>query len=132
MTTLPAATPSEISGLIRCHAVFLPGDPSRTGRIAFWHPGSPEEAPPAGPGSAEDLTVVVPEGPGVTVRTVRATLIPVDRAVPVLTRARAAHAADRGDTEAAAAFWGTASVLALQLAARGRLLPGLTSSDHDA
>ncbi|WP_235978281.1 DEAD/DEAH box helicase [Streptomyces lycii] len=132
MTMLPAATPSEISGLVRCPAVFLPGDPARTGRVAFWQPERPDEAPAAAPGTPEDLTVVVPDGPGVVTRPVRAVLLPVDRAVPVLTRARAAHAAGPPGADPAAAFWGTAAVLALQLAARGRLLPGLTATDHDA
>lgn len=53
-------------------------------------------------------------------------MLPVRDALPVLTRARAAQA------DEAAAFWGAAAVLALQLAARGRLLPGLNASDHDA
>ncbi|MBI0295747.1 hypothetical protein JBE04_15045, partial [Streptomyces sp. PRKS01-29] len=59
MTPPSAATPSDIAELSRCTAVFLPGDPARTGRMAFWRP---DGAPPSGPatGSAEELTVVVP------------------------------------------------------------------------
>ncbi|WP_329126632.1 DEAD/DEAH box helicase [Streptomyces sp. NBC_01465] len=122
MHRLPLATPSQITELSRCSTVFLPSDPSRTGRIAFWHPDSTE--PPEGPGSVEDLTVVADDA---TPCSVRALLLPVRDALPVLTRARAsAHASP------AAAFWGTAAVFALQLAARGRLLPGLTATDHDA
>ncbi|MGW2368859.1 DEAD/DEAH box helicase [Streptomyces sp. NPDC001667] len=123
MTPPLAATPSEISRLVQCSAVFLPGDPARTGRVAFWRP---DEEPPAAPGSVAELTVVVDDGTGVSTTTVRAVVMPVREAVPVLTRARAARA------DEAAAFWGTAAVLALQLAARGRLLPGLTATDHDA
>ncbi|MBI0385194.1 ATP-dependent helicase, partial [Streptomyces albiflaviniger] len=37
-----------------------------------------------------------------------------------------------GQCDPATAFWGAAAVLALQLAARGRLLPGLSATDHDA
>ncbi|MEU1038481.1 DEAD/DEAH box helicase [Streptomyces sp. NPDC005907] len=59
--------------------------------------------------------------------TVPAALLPVRAALPVLTRARAVPQAHR-----ATAFWGAASVFALQLAARGLLLPGLTADDHDA
>ncbi len=66
-----------------------------------------------------------PDG-AVRVRTVPAVVLPVRDALPVLTRARAARA------DGAAACWGAAAVLALQLAARGRLLPGLTPADHDA
>ncbi|PSJ27979.1 ATP-dependent helicase, partial [Streptosporangium nondiastaticum] len=123
MTPPSAATPSEISRLAHCSAVFLPGDPARTGRVAFWLPGS---EPPASPGGVEDLTIAVADGDGVATTTVRAAVLPVRDAVPVLTRARAARA------DEAAAFWGAAAVLALQLAARGRLLPGLSATDHDA
>ncbi|KUJ69026.1 helicase SNF2 [Streptomyces albus subsp. albus] len=118
-----AATPSEIAELVRCTAVFLPGDPARTGRIALWRPDGPT---PTGLGPVEEVTVVVPDGTGVAIRPVPALLLPVAEALPVLTRARAAG------TDPAAAFWGAAAVLALQLAARGRLLPGLTATDHEA
>ncbi len=123
VTPPSAVTPSDVSLLARCQAVFLPGDPARTGRVAFWLPDG--EAPLAH-GAVERLTVAVPAGADVTTTTVRATLLPVREALPVLTRARAARA------DEAAAFWGTVAVLALQLAARGKLLPGLTDTDHDA
>ncbi|UQA91675.1 DEAD/DEAH box helicase [Streptomyces halobius] len=75
-----------------------------------------------------DLPVAVPDEDGeISVCPVPAVILPVSDAVPVLTRARAAR-----DADPAAAFWGAASVLALQLAARGRLLPGLSPADHDA
>ncbi|WP_443075996.1 DEAD/DEAH box helicase [Streptomyces sp. NBC_01716] len=116
----PAATPSQIAELARCDALFLPADPARAGRIAFWHPDGtalPDR-------SVDDLTVV---GDDVRPRTVPAVSLPVRDALPVLTRARTvAHASP------AVAFWGAASLLALQLAARGRLLPGLSAAGHDA
>ncbi|MEU6018071.1 DEAD/DEAH box helicase [Streptomyces sp. NPDC047515] len=122
MHRLPAATLSEISALSGCSVVFLPADPSRTGRIAFWHPDG--SSPPDAPGSVEELTVA---GADARVHAVPALLLPVRDALPVLTRARtSAHASG------AAAFWGAATLLALQLAARGLLLPGLTVTDHDA
>ncbi|MFE7462936.1 SNF2-related protein [Streptomyces sp. NPDC057499] len=122
MHRLPAATLSEISALSACSVVFLPDDPARTGRIAFWHPDG--SGPPDGPGSVAELTVV---GPDVQPYAVPARLLPVRDALPVLTRARAsAHASG------AAAFWGAAALLALQFAARGLLLPGLSATDHDA
>ncbi|MFJ1844897.1 DEAD/DEAH box helicase [Streptomyces sp. NPDC088146] len=122
MHRLPAATLSEISALSGCSVVFLPADPSRTGRIAFWHPDG--SSPPDAPGSVEELTVF---GADARVYVVPARLLPVRDALPVLTRARgSAHASG------AAAFWGAAALLALQLAARGLLLPGLTATDHDA
>ncbi|MFC5721528.1 DEAD/DEAH box helicase [Streptomyces gamaensis] len=123
MTPLPAASPSGISLLARCSALFLPGDPPRTGRVAFWRP---DGEPPAAPGPVEDLTLAVPDGADVALTTVRAAVLPVREALPALTRARAAR------SDEAASFWGAAAVLALQLAARGRLLPGLSATDHDA
>lgn len=106
--------------------MFVPADPSRTGSVAFWHPDG--DAPPVvASGSAEDLAVVLPVGEGVDLVTVPAVLLPVRAALPVLTRARAAAQAHR-----ATSFWGAAAVLALQFAARGLLLPGLTAGDHDA
>lgn len=129
MPTLPAATPSEISGLALCSAVFLPGDPPRTGRIAFWHPAG--AGPPAGPGGDDalsDLTVAAAGAHGgARTHVVRARLLPVRDALPVLTRVRVSE-----DASPATGFWGAAAVLALQLAARGLLLPGLTATDHDA
>ncbi|WP_328766466.1 DEAD/DEAH box helicase [Streptomyces sp. NBC_00286] len=122
----PAATPSEISELARCCAVFVPAEPARTGSVAFWHPDG-DGPPVVESGSAEELTVVLPGDDGVELVTVPAVLLPVRAALPVLTRARAAAYAHR-----AAAFWGAAAVLALQLAARGLLLPGLSAADHDA
>lgn len=105
--------------------MFVPADPSRTGSVAFWHPEG-DSPPVVASGDAEDLTVVLPTDAGVELVTVPAVLIPVRAALPVLTRARAAAQAHR-----ATAFWGAAAVLALQFAARGLLLPGLTAGDHD-
>jgi superfamily II DNA or RNA helicase len=120
--TLSPITESTITDLTRCSAIFVPGDPARTGLIAFWRPDGGE--PPAAPGSLEPLTVV---GDDARVHRVQALLMPVRDALPALTRARA-----RADACPATAFWGAAALLALQLAARGLLLPGLTATDHDA
>ncbi|WP_412180654.1 DEAD/DEAH box helicase [Streptomyces sp. ADMS] len=106
--------------------MFVPGDPARTGSVAFWRPDG--DAPPdVAAGTVDDLTVILAGDLGVERTRVRAVLLPVRAALPVLTRARAAAQAHR-----ATAFWGTAAVLALQLAARGLLLPGLSTGDHDA
>ncbi|QCX80883.1 ATP-dependent helicase HepA [Streptomyces sp. YIM 121038] len=123
---LPAVTPSEISELSQCSVVFVPGDPGRAGHVAFWHLDGDAPPTPAA-GTAQDLTVALPDDDGVRLHDVPAVLLPVRVALPVLTRVRAASGA-----HPTAAFWGTAAVLALQLAARGLLLPGLTDSDHDA
>ncbi|NEA15611.1 ATP-dependent helicase, partial [Streptomyces halstedii] len=113
MHSFPVATLTETDGLSRCPAVFLPADPARTGLMAFWDQDG--GAPPGGPGSTREITVV---GDDARPRTVPALLVPVGHALPVLTRART-----RPDASPAAAFWGAAAVLALQFVARGLLLP---------
>ncbi|MBA2813010.1 DEAD/DEAH box helicase [Streptomyces sp. KM273126] len=126
MQRTPATTPTEIAGLACCCAVFVPADPARTGHVAFWRPdGAAPPVPTAG--STGAVTVVVPGDQDVETVTVPTVLLPVRAALPVLTRARAAAGAHR-----ATAFWGAAAVFALQLAARGLLLPGLSATDHDA
>ncbi|MFF9017055.1 DEAD/DEAH box helicase [Streptomyces sp. NPDC014870] len=107
----------RLDELVRCSTVFLPADPPRAGRIAFWSPEHP-------PTSADHLTVVADD---VRPRTVPAVLVPVRDALPLLTRARFSD-----EASPAAAFWGAASLLALRLAAQGLLLPGLTGTDRDA
>ncbi|MFD8545283.1 DEAD/DEAH box helicase [Streptomyces sp. NPDC059649] len=136
MTFTPTVTPAQLTGLARCPAVFLPSDPPRAGRIAFWRPdGEPVAATLTEEGAAdgrgpvvERLDVVLPaEDGGVEVGEVPALVLPVAGAMPVLTRLRAGRS-----THPAAAFWGAAAVLALQLAARGRLLPGVSPEGYDA
>lgn len=141
MTSLPAFTAAQLAELARCAAVFLPSDPPRAGRIAFWRPdgeavgdanGADDADDAAGGGEggpvAEQLAVAVPDEDGeVSVCTVPALMLPVADAVAALTRARAA----RG-THPAAAFWGAAALVALQLVARGRLLPGVSPGGFDA
>ncbi|MER6163322.1 DEAD/DEAH box helicase [Streptomyces violaceorubidus] len=119
-------TPSEISALVDCCAVFLPGDPARTGTVAFWRPDG--EAPGIVPaGTAGNLTVVLQDDDGVEAVSVPAVLLSVRAALPVLTRARA-----RVDGHRASVFWGAVAVEALHLVARGLLLPGLSATEHDA
>ncbi|MFC9912870.1 DEAD/DEAH box helicase [Streptomyces sp. NPDC059862] len=114
-------------------AVFLPAPLPRAGRVAFWDPqnGSPAFSAPAAapPSGAErmDLTVVRHHGAGVRRRRTPALTLPVGEALPLLVRARHDPAA-----HPATACWGAAALHALRLAARGRLLPGLTPTGHDA
>ncbi|MET8034821.1 DEAD/DEAH box helicase [Streptomyces sp. NPDC005345] len=126
MQRIPAVDAAEISELARCCAVFVPADPPRSGSVAFWCPDG-ESPPSVTSGSVGDLTVALPVGDEVETVSVPAVLLPVRAALPVLTRARAATQAHRS-----IAFWGAAGVLALQFAARGLLLPGVTADDHDA
>ncbi|AWZ18546.1 hypothetical protein DRB96_38800 [Streptomyces sp. ICC1] len=128
-----------MSGLISSHAVFLPAEPPRAGRIAFWQPDPDADADAdadadlqglrhelqglTGPGTLQELTVVAADLRTVTVS---ALVLPVADAVALLTRVRAAASAG------AAPFWGAAALLALRLAARGLLLPGVSPAGYDA
>ncbi|MEU1012767.1 DEAD/DEAH box helicase [Streptomyces sp. NPDC005890] len=111
---------------VRLASVYLPAALPREGRLAFWSPdGDPV---PAGTGRApQELTVVRPHGAGVRRRQVPALTLPLAEALPLLVRARRDPAA-----HPATACWGAAALHALRLAARGRLLPGLTPGGHDA
>ncbi|WP_327308128.1 SNF2-related protein [Streptomyces sp. NBC_01298] len=112
-----------ISGLIPCSAVFLPAEPARDGRIAFWPPDPDEVLHLEGRGTTEQLTVVTPD---LRHTSVTALVLPLAEALPLLTRVRSAASAG------AAPFWGAAALLALRLAARGLLLPGLSPAGYDA
>ncbi|MGR8011183.1 DEAD/DEAH box helicase [Streptomyces hypolithicus] len=109
----------------RAAAVFLPAALPREGGVALWAPDGD-----ALPGATTEITVVRRHGitgTAVRRRTVPAVLLSVQDALPLLARARqdpAAHPAAR--------CWGAAALHALHLAARGRLLPGLTDGDCDA
>ncbi|MEV0120079.1 DEAD/DEAH box helicase [Streptomyces sp. NPDC050703] len=118
-----------------CAAVFLPAEVPREGRIAFWRPdggelpGSGGPAGGSGPGETwaggrGEIAVARKHGKGARARTVPALFLPVAEAVPPLLRAARPHPA--------AACWGAAARHALHLAARGRLLPGVTAGDFDA
>ncbi|WP_210571824.1 DEAD/DEAH box helicase [Streptomyces sp. GESEQ-4] len=114
---------------LRLAAVFLPAPVPRESRIAFWDPeGDIGGDFPSGDGIGRtELTVVRRHGTGVRRRPAPALSLPVGEALPLLVRARRDPAA-----HPATACWGAAALHALRLAARGRLLPGLTPSGHDA
>ena len=108
-------------GLAGCAVVFRPADPPREGRVCFWEPDDGEL--PLGAGEQSRLELVVDS----ELVTVRAVELPVAEAVPLLGRARQTAGA-----HSSAAFWGAASLAALQLVARGKLLPGVSPDGHDA
>ncbi|MFC8920334.1 DEAD/DEAH box helicase [Streptomyces sp. NPDC057116] len=110
--------------LTRCAALFEAADPPRAGTVVFWDAeGVP---PPAGEAGEADV-VTVEDGVPVT-RTVPVVRLSVADALPVL--ARAARPGE--GAHPAAAFWGAAAGIALHLAARERLLPGVTRGGYDA
>jgi superfamily II DNA or RNA helicase len=123
MTHLSA---DQADALARCDVVFEPAEPPRTGSIAFWHADT--EPLPEGVGQLGDVTVVLPRGDGMSTEPLPAIRLPVGDAVPVLARARRQD----GKASPAAAFWGGATLLALHLIARQRLLPGLSAEGFDA
>ncbi|WP_432156440.1 SNF2-related protein [Streptomyces sp. bgisy153] len=114
---------------VRLAAVFLPAALPREGRMAFWAPdGDPLPALPDGePAERTELTVVRRHGAAVRRKPAPALSLPLDRALPLLVRARHDPLA-----HPATACWGAAALHALRLTARGRLLPGLTPTGHDA
>ncbi|MFB7188911.1 DEAD/DEAH box helicase [Streptomyces sp. NPDC056230] len=142
MTTAQQQSDASAVRLLSCAAVFLPASLPRDGRVAFWDPdGGPLPEPgdfsgyAADPGGsvpdvvAREITVVRGHGRenGIRRCAVPAVLMAVTDALPLLVRARhqrSAHPATR--------CWGAAALQALNLVARGRLLPGLTGEDHDA
>ncbi|CAM5427404.1 DEAD/DEAH box helicase OS=Streptomyces alboniger OX=132473 GN=CP975_08510 PE=4 SV=1 [Streptomyces alboniger] len=107
---------------LRLAAVFLPAPLPRDGRVAFWDPEDGEL-----PVAHTEITVVRRHGAGVRRRTAPALSLPLGEALPLLVRARRDRAA-----HPATACWGAAALHALRLTARGRLLPGLTATGHDA
>ncbi|MGV9230270.1 DEAD/DEAH box helicase [Streptomyces nigra] len=124
MSSAPATTVSTDESVppVRLAAVFLPAPLPREGRIAFWDPrGGPLPSPDG------ELTVVRPHGSTVRRRTTPSLTLPLIEALPLLVRARHDPAA-----HPATACWGAAALHALRLTARGRLLPGLTPTGHDA
>ncbi|MFF5284578.1 DEAD/DEAH box helicase [Streptomyces sp. NPDC013171] len=129
----PAREPvPEAPELLRHSAVFVPADPPRAGRIAFW---SPDDEPLPDVRDADDghdshpgdTAITVVDGDSLQLVTVAARSLSVRDALPFLARARFSDVASP-----ATAFWGAASLFALDLVARGLLLPGLTPADHDA
>lgn len=114
---------------VRLAAVFLPSPVvPREGRVAFWDPDGERALPEAEEGVEQtELTVVRRRGAGVRRGPTPALTLPIEAALPLLVRARRDPAA-----HPATACWGAAALHALRLAARGRLLPGLTAAGHDA
>ncbi|HET9380649.1 MAG TPA: DEAD/DEAH box helicase [Streptomyces sp.] len=122
-----AARPGAPAGPVpaRLAAVFLPAPLPRRGTVAFW---DPEGAPlPDATADRTQLTVVRRHGTGARRGTAPALTLPVAQALPLLARARHDPAA-----HPATVCWGAAALHALRLTARGRLLPGLTPTGHDA
>ncbi|MEU5256790.1 DEAD/DEAH box helicase [Streptomyces longwoodensis] len=123
----PVTASAPASVPVRLAAVFLPAALPREGRIALWDPSDGPLPTPEGEVEHTELTVVRRHGSSVRRRQAPALSLPLDRALPLLVRARRDPTA-----HPATACWGAAALHAVRLAARGRLLPGLTPTGHDA
>ncbi len=102
-------------------ATFLAGDPPRDGRLAFWGPGH-ESAP----GRAAEVELVLPAGRSVRRTRVAARVAPVR---DVLDRLAGPMPAGASPSVRA---WAAAARAALDLAARGRLVPARSAAGWDA
>ena len=99
-------------------ATFVPGDPAREGWLAVW---------PVGPDEADDeLELVLPAGSRVRRRTVPVARWALDDALPVLVDL----AAD-ADVSMSVRAWAAAARDAVELVARGRLMPMLSPAGFD-
>jgi superfamily II DNA or RNA helicase len=112
----------------RFAVVFQPGDPPRAGTVSFYDPAG--HALPEGfddLGEPGELDVALPLDGPVAAWTVPVCAVPVGDAIRHLVALR-----DAEEVTPAAAFWSAAAVTGLHLAARGRLLPGVSPEGHDA
>ncbi|MFB7375831.1 DEAD/DEAH box helicase [Kitasatospora purpeofusca] len=112
-------------------AAFEPADPPRNGRMRFWRPNVtlafPDELPEGVEESAGQETAVVRhQANGVRSSRVPCWSMPVDLALPLLSRARL-----RGTGDEACRFWGGVSLFALELISRGRLDLDVTEAGFD-
>jgi superfamily II DNA or RNA helicase len=117
-------------------ATFVPapaGEVPAAGHFALWHPGRPAaesgtvggrdagHRAGGGRGAGARLELVLPAGASVRTRSVEAHRFELDEAIPML----AALPAD-ADVTASVAAWAVAVKAAVDLVARGRLLPAAT------
>ncbi|WP_210589303.1 DEAD/DEAH box helicase [Streptomyces sp. GESEQ-35] len=109
--------------LTRCAVLFEAADPPRAGTVVFWDPPGPVTQD-----TSDAVDVVTVEGGIPVTRTVAAVRLSVADALPVLAEA----ARPGAGAHPAAAFWGGATAIALHLAARERLLPGVSPGGYDA
>ncbi|GHE02873.1 hypothetical protein [Streptomyces alanosinicus] len=106
MQSHPTTPPPELSELARCCTVFLPGEPARTGRLAFWRRDG-AVPPTVADGTQTELDIVMPTDGGVEPVRTPVLVLSAHRALPLLTRARELPQRHRS-----ADFWGAACRLA--------------------
>ncbi len=102
-------------------ATFVPSDPPRHGWLALWQPGSPMA------GADDELELALPAGAQVRRRKVLVRHLPLGHALDALVDLPVA-----ADVTSSVRAWAAAARLAVDLVARGRLLPSVTPEGHDA
>ncbi|MPZ60345.1 MAG: ATP-dependent helicase [Propionibacteriales bacterium] len=98
-------------------AVFVPGDPPRTGVLALWGDGVEPDA---------ELDLVLPAGSQVRRTRTRVRLVPMADAIPLLT------AATHDQATRSFRAWSTAALTGAGLIGRGRLLPAVSPGGYGA
>ena len=101
-------------------AIFVPGRPARAGRFALWHPTRTPAA------FTDTLDVVIPAGASVRQRTVPVTYVSITDVMDALVEL----SPDAG-VGASVHGWAAVTRGALQLIARGRLLPAVDEEGID-
>jgi hypothetical protein len=102
-------------------AIFVPGRPARTGRLALWQPGRTPEA------FTDTIDVIVPAGDTVRQRTVPATFLPLGDVLDELV-----SLGPDAPCGPSVHGWAAAARGALHLIARGRLLPAVDEEGVDS
>ena len=109
------------------HATFVPGDPGRRSRLAFWT-GPVDQAEPVelvDPIQTADL--VIPTAQGVRSISVPAVVLGIDEVLDDLIRVRLDDASASGSVRA----WALVARTAVELVARGRLQPAISAEGND-
>jgi len=99
-------------------ATFVPVEPARHSYLALWRKGSDE-------GDTE-VVLALPAGSTVRRRSVGSKAVPIGRALEVLV-----ELAPDAEVSASVQAWSVAARLAVDLVARGRILPSISPTGHD-
>jgi hypothetical protein len=100
-------------------ATFVAGAVAREGALALWGPG-------ADTGAGARIELVLPDGGAVAPRAVDVELVPVGSCIDALARLPAS-----AEVRPSVRAWAVATNLALDLVARGRLVPSITGEGVD-
>lgn len=105
---------------LRGEAVFVPGDPPRTGVLALWAGAGLDEV-----GEPGEIGLVLPAANGVRRRRLPARLVPIGAALPALVAGSTALPSP------SLRAWAAAATMGATLVARGRLVPARSPAGYD-